>query len=156
MLKDYSHILTLLQRKIASEFDKDRTLLNSPGKSIACKVDPHYYVAVYPGFIKRLSMLGGYLPATVEETLLRTGNLIKNSNNGEFILTLEVKWKQDMSPLKVRSVFVRSSFVDNALRFYSNTRLQLPISHLKISRQLKDRLTSFFEGKTMLHSGAFF
>ncbi len=156
MLKDYSHILTVLQKRLASEFDKNKELLNEPGKSIACKVDPNYYLIVYPGFIEKLALIGGYLPATVEETLLRTGNLIRNPSTGKFVLTLDVVWKQDMVPLKVWAGFVRNSFIDNGLKFYSSLRSELPISSLKISTDLKETLTSFFAGKTLLHSGAFF
>ncbi len=156
MLKDYSHILVLLQKRMAQEFERDQELFNVPGKSIACKIDPHYYLVVYPGFIHRLARLCGYLPSTIEETLLRTGNLIINPKTGKFVIALEVRWKDDMPPIRVNCAFVRNSFIDNALRFYSSIKREMPISSLKIGSSFKGILTSFFEKKTPLHAGVFF
>jgi len=75
-MKDYQDALTRLQKGLASGYQSSPTVLNIPGQSLMCKVDPDYYLALEPIFTEILSRWAISFPQGVQETLVHTGNLV--------------------------------------------------------------------------------
>jgi hypothetical protein len=145
-LKDYSEIVERLQRALGRGFAEEPWLLNLPGKSVACKIDQYYYMAVMPGFLDTLGKLGGVFPDQVREALVKTGNLITKAPDRDPILSLTVSWGGRGVTLK--SAFVDADFIDRAVKTYGGLGSILSVSDLKISEEDKDKVEAFFEGKT--------
>ncbi len=144
---DYREILSEIEKSIGLNYQKDPTILNVPGISLACKIDPFYYLAPYPVFIITLAKWCRIRPEIVKDTLIRTGNLLKSE---EYILSLSVKWTSDMQPIKINSVFVLADFVDSSLKIYARKQDILSVSDLKIAREDKAKVDDFFQNKTTL------
>ena len=53
-LADYTGCVDHLQKALGRAFAAEPWLLNLPGKSVACKIDHFYYLAVMPGFLETL------------------------------------------------------------------------------------------------------
>lgn len=156
-LIDYSRIINLVQKELAKRYELNNTILNVPGKSIACKVDENYYLILYPLFIEYLCKICGILPNSLTETLIKTGNLIVDPVTKDFCRLVEVRWTLDMMPIRVKAGFVVNSLIDNSLRFYGRTRKRaLEVSDLKISVRSKSNIESLFVNKTPLNSRVFF
>ncbi|GAB6888194.1 hypothetical protein JCM13304A_16930 [Desulfothermus okinawensis JCM 13304] len=156
-LIDYSNIINLVQRELAKRYDLDKSIINVPGKSIACKVDENYYMMLHPSFIEYLCKLCGILPNSLTQTLIKTGNLIADPVTRDFYRLVEVRWTANMAPIKVKAGFVLSSLIDNSIRFYSKTiKKSLDVSDLKISLRSKSNIQSLFVNKTPLNSTVFF
>jgi len=156
-LIDYSRIINLVQKELAKRYELNNTILNVPGKSIACKVDENYYLILYPSFIEYLCKICGILPNSLTETLIKTGNLIVDPVTKDFYRLVEVRWTLDMVPIRVKAGFVVNSLIDNSLRFYGKTRKRgLEVSDLKISVRSKSNIESLFVNKTPLNSQVFF
>jgi len=156
-LIDYSNIINLLQKELARRYELDNTILNVPGKSIACKIDENYYLILYPSFIEYLCKISGILPNSVTETLIKTGNLIVDPVTRDFYRLVEVRWNSEMVPITVKAGFVVNNFIDNSLRFYGRTiKSSLQICNLKISTRSKSNIESLFVNKTPLNSRVFF
>ncbi len=154
---DYSKILNIVQRELGKRYNIMQEILNIPGKSIGCKLDNNYYLVLYPSFFEYLCKACGILPHTLIETLLKTGNMVKGVNDGDFFRVVEVKWEKEMLPIRVKAGFVLSSFIDNSLRFYGgNFKGPMPICSLKISKKDKKELEILFKNKTPLHPSVFF
>ncbi len=152
---DYSEILATLQKQLGQRFLDDPKLLNLPGKSVACKIDPLYYLAVFPSFSRNMAQLAGTLPGAVEETLIRTGNLITPNDSEDPTLLLQVAWSPEMSPVKIKAGFVLAGFIDTGLKIYARRQESLPVSDLRIAIRDKEKVDSFFQGKTAISSLAF-
>ncbi len=155
ILHDYSEILRSIQKKIGNQFLKDPSILNVPGKSTACKIDPFYYFALYPTFFEQCSIWTGFLPDLIKETLIRTGNIVLNSTTKEFIVKIKVKWPSIEKPLKIKGLFLIADFIDQAIKIYARTKKILPVSELKIDSSEKAKLDLFFKGKTPINRVAF-
>ncbi|BDQ35378.1 hypothetical protein [Pseudodesulfovibrio portus] len=145
-LKDYSEIVERLQRALGRGFAEEPWLLNLPGKSVACKIDQYYYLAVMPGFLDTLGKLGGVFPDQVREALVKTGNLITKAPDRDPILSLTVSWGGRGVTLK--GAFVDADFIDRAVKTYGGMPSVLSVSDLKVSEEDKDKVEAFFEGKT--------
>ncbi len=157
LLTDYFSIISLVQKRLAEKYEKYPQMLNVPGKSIACKIDENYYLILYPSFIEYTCKMCGVLPKTLIEALIKTGNLIVDPITRDYVRLVEVRWREDMNPLRVRAGFVVSSFLDNSFRFYGQKIKQvLPVSSLKISSRSKSNIASLFTNKTPLNSRVFF
>ncbi|MGE4293221.1 MAG: hypothetical protein AB7E32_13555, partial [Desulfovibrio sp.] len=72
-LPDYHERAERMQRGLARAFSADPTLLNLPGRSLACKVYTLYYLAVQPLFEEALERWAGLMPGSAPDVLLRTG-----------------------------------------------------------------------------------
>jgi hypothetical protein len=152
---DYSQILTTLQKQLGQRFLEDPKLLNVPGSSVACKIDPLYYLALFPSFSRSMAQLAGVLPESVEETLIRTGNLITPSGSDDPTLLLQVSWKTGMQPVKIKAGFVLAGFIDTGLKIYARRQEILPVSDVRIDSRDREQLDAFFAGKTSISSLAF-
>lgn len=152
---DYSQILTSLQKQLGQRYLEDPKLLNMPGTSVACKIDPLYYLAVFPSFSRSMAQLAGILPESLEETLIRTGNLITPSGSEDHTLLLQVSWKAGMEPVKIKAGFVLAGLIDTGLKIYARRQEILPVSNLRIDIRDREKVDAFFEGKTSISSLAF-
>lgn len=153
-LKDYTEIVERLQKGLGKGFADEPWILNMPGRSIACKIDQYYYLAVMPGFVDQLARLGGMFPDQVTEAMVKTGNLITKAPERDPLLPLTVAWGG--RPVTIKAAFVDADFIDRAVKTYGNMGSGLNVSELKISAADKDAVEAFFEGKTPPQNLAFF
>ena len=153
-LKDFTEIVERLQKGLGRAFAEEPWMLNLPGRSVACKIDQHYYLAVMPAFAERLGRLAGMFPDQVVEALVRTGNLITRAPERDPVQAMTVGWEG--GAVTVRGAFVDAEFIDGALRMYGGLGASLNVSELKISSGDRERLEAFFEGKTPPQKLAYF
>jgi len=153
-LKDYTEIVERLQQTLGKGFMDEPWILNMPGKSIACKVDQYYYLAVMPAFVEQLGRLGGMFPDQVTEALVRTGNFITKAPDRNPLLSLTVSWGG--KGIAVRAAFVDADFIDRAVKTYGGMGSVLNVSELKISEEDQEKVEAFFEGKTSPQKLAYF
>ncbi|MCM0753652.1 hypothetical protein M7784_00090 [Desulfovibrio aminophilus] len=152
-LTDYQDALNRLQKALGRAYLDDPLLLNVPGRSVACKVDPQYYLALQPAFVERLAKGAALLPATAAEVLVRTGNLITRAPERQYELAVPVVLNGRV--LEVRAAFVDADFVDRALRLYAGLASGLEVSDLRIAGAFRASLEPLFENKTPLRDLAF-
>lgn len=153
-LKDYTDNVERLQKAIGKGFAEEPWILNIPGKSVACKIDQYYYLAVMPGFAEQLGKLGGMFPDKVIESLVRTGNLITKSPERNPLLGLTVSWGG--RAVTVKAAFVDADFIDRAVKTYGGMTSVLNVSELKISEADKEKVEALFEDKTPPQKLAYF
>lgn len=153
-LKDYTEIIERLQQTLGKGFAEEPWILNMPGKSIACKIDQYYYLAIMPAFVEQLGRLGGMFPDKVTEALIKTGNLITKAPDRNPLLPLTVSWGG--RAITVKAAFVDADFVDRAVKTYGNMGSILNVSELKISEGDKTTVEAFFEEKTPPQGLAYF
>lgn len=153
-LKDYTEIVERLQRGLGKGFAEQPWLLNMPGRSIACKIDQYYYLAVMPAFVEQLGRLGGMFPDQVSETLVKTGNFITHAPERDPMIPLTLGWGS--APVTVKAAFVDADFIDRAVKTYGNLGASLNVSDLKISEGDRERVEAFFEDKTPPQKLAYF
>jgi len=167
MIDDHAQRIDRLQRALALSWLERPGLLNRPGESLACKLDPHYYLALYPGFVDFLAKAAGMFPKNVREALVRTGNLLCDAAvpapplEGEaadraLSLTLQVLWEEGGAERQARldACFVHNSFIDRALLLYGRQSQELPVSSLAIAQAESGRVSSFLKGRTQLQGMA--
>ncbi|NDV17871.1 hypothetical protein GO013_00370 [Pseudodesulfovibrio sp. JC047] len=145
-LKEYTVIVERLQQTLGRGFADEPWLLNLPGKSVVCKIDPHYYLAVMPAFLETLGRLGGVFPDQVREALVKTGNLLTKAPERDPNLPLTVSWGG--KSFTIQGAFVDADFIDRAVKTYGGSASILQVSDLKISRDDKSRIETFFIEKT--------
>lgn len=153
-LTDYTGIVERLQKTLGKGFANEPWILNMPGKSIACKIDQYYYIAVMPAFVEQLGRLGGMFPDQVTEALVKTGNFITKAPDRNPLVPLTVSWGG--RAIKVKAAFVDADFIDRAVKTYGNMGAVLNVSELKISEEDKEKVEAFFEGKTAPQKLAYF
>ncbi len=156
MIDDHAERTDRLQRALAEEWLQRPEILNVPGRSLACKIDPFYYLAVHPGFLDFLAKIGGMFRRNVLASLIHTGNLLTAQADKSPAIRLHLLWgdagEQD-GRLDVN--FIHNSFIDRGLKLYARSESELPISGLRIHASERDVVASFLEGKTELQSLAF-
>ncbi len=145
-LTDYQEIATKLQKGLGDAFREEPWLLNLPGKSIACKIDQYYYVALMPAFLDKLAEWAGVSRGLAAQALVKTGNLITKGPERNPMLRLGLCWDGQVYDMK--SAFVDADFIDRALRFYGGMETPLNVSELKISSHFRDKVETLFENKT--------
>lgn len=153
-LKDYTDVLERLQKTLGKGFSQEPWILNIPGKSVACKIDHLYYLAVMPGFVEQLGRLGGMFPDKVVESLVKTGNLITKSPERNPHLGLTVSWGG--RPVTIKAAFVDADFIDRAVKTYGGMTSVLNVSDLKISEADRQQVEALFEDKTPPQNLAYF
>lgn len=145
-LTDYTEVVERLQKAIGKGFVEEPWIFNMPGKSIACKIDQYYYLAVFPAFSEQLAKLGGMFPDQVNKALVKTGNFITKAPERNPLLSLTLGWGG--TPVTVKAAFVDADFIDRALKTYGGLGAVLNVSELKISEADKAKVEALFEGKT--------
>jgi len=145
-LKDYQDALTRLQKGLAQAYRDSPQVLNLPGQSVACKVDPDYYLALEPVFTEILSRWAVSFPEAVLETLSHTGNAIVCKPLSTHIIPLSVTW--DGRDFEVQAMFLQADFVDRALKLYAGVPAPLPVSDLRIRTDDRAAVEAFFGPST--------
>jgi hypothetical protein len=147
---DYGEILPRLEKALGMRYRDNPDILNVPGTSVACKVDPFVYVAPRPAFATFLAKWAGVPLETASETLVRTGNLLVDASRAR--LDGPVAIIEDGSPRIMRMPldFVPASFIDRAVVLYGGETGPLPVSRLRVLAAEKPRIEAFFAGKTPL------
>lgn len=145
-LKDYQDALTRLQKGLAQAYRDSPQVLNVPGQSVACKVDPEYYLALEPVFTEILARWAVSFPESVLETLKRTGNVVVCKPLSTHIIPLSVTW--DGRDFEVQAMFLLADFVDRALKLYAGATAPLPVADLRIRTADRKALEAFFGGST--------
>ncbi|WP_272700240.1 hypothetical protein [Desulfovibrio sp. Fe33] len=153
-LADYTANVEYLQEKLGKAFGAKPWLLNMPGRSVACKIDQHYYLAVMPGFLEALGRVGGMLPSRVLDALVRTGNLITRAPERDPHIPLTVSW--GARAVTLAGAFVDADFIDRAVKTYGGLGCILNVSELKISTADRERVESLFKHKTPPQRLAYF
>jgi hypothetical protein len=153
-LADYTASIDRLQKALGRAYADEPWLLNMPGRSVACKIDHYYYLAVMPGFVEALARLGGMFPKQVLEALVRTGNLITKAPERDPLLPLTVSWGG--RSVTLTGAFVDADFIDRAVKTYGGFGAILNVSDLKISAADRDRIETLFQDKTPPQGLAYF
>ncbi len=153
-MRDYQQILIEIQGHLARQYLKEPDILNEPGRSPAMKIDPFYYLVLHPEFLDSLTRWSGFSPGLIEDTLVRTGNLVRLAGNDSPFITLGVRWEQGLE-IRVKAGFVLADFIENSLKIYARVNRILPVSGLVILEQEQEALHALFQGKTRLNRIAF-
>lgn len=144
-MKDYQDALTRLQKGLASGYQSSPTVLNTPGQSLMCKVDPDYYLALEPIFTEILARWAISFPQGVLETLVHTGNLVFCKPLSTHIIPLTLSWGG--GDYEVQAAFLPAEFVDRALKLYAGVQEPLPVSELRIRADERAAVEAFFGEK---------
>lgn len=152
-LTDYQDRITRLQKGLGQAFADEPFILNIPGKSIALKVDPYYYIAIEPSFTSSLSEWSAMLKNNVRDTLVRTGNVVTSADSRNPLIRLPLEW--DGRRYNMSVCFVESDFIDQALKIYGGVREDIGLSEMRIPSSQRERLDDFFGERTLLQSVAF-
>ncbi|MGE4553143.1 MAG: hypothetical protein AB7D57_08525 [Desulfovibrionaceae bacterium] len=153
MLTDWQELVPRLQRALARVFTQAPWVLNTPGRSVACKIDPLYYLAPQPGFSESLGRWAGVPPERVDEALVRTGNIITRAPERAPWLVVRVVFGGREQGL--RASFLDADFVERGLRLYAGLEVGLPVSDLRLAAVSRPTVTALFEGKTAPQDFAF-
>jgi hypothetical protein len=145
-MKDYQDALTRLQKGLASGYQSSPSVLNTPGQSLMCKVDPDYYLALEPIFTEILARWAISFPQGVLETLVHTGNLVFCKPLSTHIIPLTLSWGGN--DYEVQAAFLSATFVDRALKLYAAVPEPLPVSDLRIRADERAAVEAFFGEKT--------
>lgn len=145
-LKDYQDALTRLQKGLAQAYQDSPQVLNLPGQSVACKVDPDYYLALEPVFTVLMARWAVSFPEAVLETLTHTGNVIVCKPLSTHVIPLSVTW--DGQDFEVQAMFLQADFVDRALKLYAGAAQPLPVSDLRIRTDDRAAVEAFFGPST--------
>ena len=154
---DYSESLERLEKALGEQYRESSYILGTPGTSLACKVDPFYYLAIQPGFIKYLSRWAAMLPERAEATLIKTGNMLSDASHTVYATPLSVyeEGLDEDGVISVGASFVLASFIDRAVAMYGGVDRPLPVSRLKILKSDRVKADFLFTGKTPLQDLAF-
>lgn len=156
MIDDHAERTDRLQRALAEAWLQRPEILNVPGRSLACKIDPFYYLALHPGFLDFLAKAGGMFRRNVAAALVRTGNLLTAPRDKSPAIRLHLLWGdagEQNGRLDVN--FIHNSFIDRGLKLYARREEELPISGLRVHASERETVARFLEGKTELQALAF-
>lgn len=145
-LPDYHERVERLQRGLARAWLRDPALLNLPGRSIACKLDPNYYLAAQPFFDTEIARAAGMLPATAAQALVKSGLLITRPPEREHVLQVGVVYAGHA--ITMPASFLDADFVDRALRLYGGAPHGLQVADLRLAAESREAVEHLFEGKT--------
>jgi len=145
-LKDYQESLTRLQKGMAQAYRDAPHVLNVPGQSVACKVDPNYYLALEPVFTEVMARWSVSFPDGVLETLAHTGSLVMCRTLTTHIIPITVTWGG--RDYEIQAAFLLADFVDRALKLYAAAVEPLPVSGLRIRADERQAVEAFFAGLT--------
>jgi hypothetical protein len=139
---DYAEIVNVLQKGLAEGYASNLGLLNTPGSSLACKIDPFYYLAAYPAFKNYFVKACGLLPSKIEEALIKSGELVTNKADREPLIHLKVLWPSRRGVVQrggLDAAFVNADFIDRGLALYAKTP-GLGVSALKLDEREQPRI----------------
>lgn len=160
-LADYQDRVDRLRRALARAWRRDPALLNIPGRSVACKIDPNYYLALQPAFDTALGRAAGMLPRSAAEALVRCGLFITSAPGREHVLPVEVFWgghggaRGGARGGVVSASFLDAEFVDRALLLHGGAASGLPVADLRLGPGSREAVARLFEHKTPPARAAF-
>jgi len=152
-MRDFADLTDRVQRGLGKAYAASPQILNAPGRSVAVKIDPLYYLALWPAFAEHIGRFAGALPRTVEEALVRSGNLMSAGPNRRAALPLRLVWPGGAAA--VSAAFLLADFVERGLALYGDAPDPLPVSPVRIHREDRAAVLDFFAGKTPPHDSAF-
>jgi hypothetical protein len=150
MLVDYADILTRIERGLGRSYAEFPTILNVPGASAALKLDPYYYLALRPLFFELLGKWAAVPPTRVEETLIRTGNLVLGPGKTRYPRPLAAFEESTGTRLQLTADFVPAACIDRAVVLYGGSPGPLPVSGLRLIAAQREALDAFFAETTPL------
>ncbi len=151
-LPDYQERVVRLQMGLARAWFKEPTLLNVPGHSIACKLDPNYYLAAQPFFDQELGRIAGMFPDQVVEALVKTGLLITQPPQREHVHSVTIAYSG--SSITMPASFVDAEFIDGALRLYGNAS-GLEVADLCLDSTSRQLVEQLFKNMTLPCNAAY-
>ncbi len=153
---DYTDLLNTMQKVLAEQYRQAPDLLNIPGRSLACRLDLFYFLAIQPGFSTFLARHCGVLPRKTTAALVHTGDIITAGPDKSHTLRLDVVWDNWGRPRRARVLasLIHASFIDRALLLYAGIQ-PLTTSGLRIAAAERSRVAPLLAGKTELSSLAF-
>ena len=154
-MDDYNKITELIQSEISARYLENHGILNHPGKSLACKIDPLYYLALPKAMLDTLAQWTGMSPEKISAALVRTGNMISSDKDRNHIIPLRLKHGQQSPAGAVNCCLLSADFIDRALIIYAGVTEEPPISPLKIHISCKEALNDFLNGKPALAAIAY-
>ena len=144
-----------MQRELGARYAQSPGVLNIPGRSLACKIDPFYYLAPYPGFINHLAEWCAIKPEKAGEALVRTGNIITRGGDRSPFLFLNLAWGEGgRGTPRFKACLVHAAFIDRAVKLYGGGQ-EPSISLLRVQASDRELVERFLEGKTLLASFAY-
>jgi hypothetical protein len=152
-LKDYQESLTRLQKGMAKAYKDTPQVINVPGQSVCCKIDPNYYLALEPIFTKVAARWAVSFPDGVLDTLTHTGNVVLCRPLATHVIPLTVSWGG--RDYEIHAAFVLAEFVDRALKLYAGVAEPLPVSELRIRADERAAVEAFLAGLTPPEAMAF-
>jgi hypothetical protein len=155
MLVDYGDILSRMEQALGRHFAQSPSILNVPGVSLALKIDPFYYLALRPTFGELLGKWAGVPPSRVEETLIRTGNMVLGPGRVRYPQPLLVFEEGTGGTLRLTADFVPASFIDRAVTMYGGEAGPLSVSGLRLVASQRNALTAFFQDITPIEALAY-
>ena len=155
MLVDYADTLDRLEKALGRHFADSPSILNVPGVSVALKIDPFYYLALRPAFFELLGKWAAVPPSRVEETLMRTGNIVLGPGKTRYEAPVKVFEDGTRTVLQLAADFLPAEWIDRALALYGGETGPLPVSGLRLDIGQRPALARFFTGKTELAALAF-
>lgn len=153
VMTDYQATLTRMQKGLADAYRQSPFVLNVPGQSVACKVDPEYYLVMEPIFTELMARWAVTFPDNVLNTLTHTGNLVVSAIMRTHIIPLSVSW--DGRDFEIQAAFIPAEFFDRALKLYAAGAGPLPVSDLRIRADERTAVEAFFQDKTPPSSVAY-
>lgn len=150
MLVDYADILTRLERALGRAWAETPSILNVPGASAALKLDPFYYLVLRPLFFELLGKWAAVPPGRVEETLVRTGNLVLGPGKARYPRPVTVIEEATGTRLQLAADFVPAACIDRAVTLYGGSPGPLPVSGLRLAAEERQDLDAFFADTTRL------
>ncbi len=145
-LPDYQELVFRLQRGLALTWSQFPDVLNLPGRSVACKIDAHYYLAPQPLFDQSLARWAALRPETVAQVLVKTGNVITSPPEREHVVEVSVWLEGRVRPMAAS--FVDAEFVDRALKVYAGQPSGLSLSDLRLAQESAAVVEKLFANKT--------
>lgn len=148
MLIDYSDVLARLEAALGREAARRPGVINVPGRSMACRIDPNWYLAVQPGFVKIVAKWAAVFPKRAAEALARTGIMATSGDHKASMLRLTVFDELLRRPMHLLCAFIQADWVDRALTVHGKRTTIPAVSRLRIASFEKPRVDAFFAGKT--------
>lgn len=159
MITDYSELVDRMQRGLATAWAGRPLVLNTPGVSMACKVDPYHYVAPREGVFLSLAKLSAIPPDKAREALIKTGECItakrETAAGPERLDSIVVELVWDDKRARIRTCFFNAQFFDHALALYAGQTQALPLAELRIAAEDRELVRQFLAGKSELQALAF-
>ncbi len=144
---DYSELVNLLQKELGLRCSRSPGLLNVPGRSMACKLDPYYYLALHPGFVELLGKWAGRGSEVITEALVKTGVFATKPPERAPSIPLTLVWADGSVRRKLDVSFLDAAWVERGLAMYSGAQSP-PISGLCIAKEERSAVDEFLENKT--------